>query len=125
MLTCTDESFCSIGGAPSPPAGNTSSTNSSRDSSPCREGFAPLSIQNHGYVFFHCSYVKYIEESKIIFFFTIYRLLQMSKPPMVIRRGSKGFGFTIHTIRVYYGESDYYTMQHLVSVSFENHQRSI
>lgn len=49
----------------------------------------------------------------------------MSKPPMVIRRGSKGFGFTIHTIRVYYGESDYYTMQHLVSVSFENHQRSI
>lgn len=41
----------------------------------------------------------------------------MSKPPMVIRRGPKGFGFTIHTIRVYFGESDYYTMHHLVSVS--------
>ncbi|XP_077289943.1 microtubule-associated serine/threonine (MAST) protein kinase dop isoform X2 [Arctopsyche grandis] len=92
LIIQSDDSFCSVGGAPSPPAGNTSSTNSSRDSSPCREGFAPL--QNHG-------------------------LLQMSKPPMVIRRGPKGFGFTIHTIRVYFGESDYYTMHHLVSAVSE------
>lgn len=38
---------------------------------------------------------------------------------MVIRRGPKGFGFTIHTIRVYFGESDYYTMHHLVSAVSE------
>lgn len=40
------------------------------------------------------------------------------KAPIVIRRGPKGFGFTIRTIRVYLGESDYYTIQHLVLVSF-------
>lgn len=36
------------------------------------------------------------------------------KPPIVIRRGPRGFGFTVHTIRVYYGDTDFYTMHHLV-----------
>lgn len=36
------------------------------------------------------------------------------KPPIIIRRGPRGFGFTVHTIRVYYGDTDFYTMHHLV-----------
>ncbi|XP_055373331.1 uncharacterized protein LOC129606738 isoform X2 [Condylostylus longicornis] len=36
------------------------------------------------------------------------------KPPIIIRRGPKGFGFTVHTIRVYYGDTNFYTMHHLV-----------
>jgi hypothetical protein len=39
------------------------------------------------------------------------------KPPIIIRRGPRGFGFTVHTIRVYYGDTDFYTMHHLVMVS--------
>lgn len=39
------------------------------------------------------------------------------KPPIVIRRGAKGFGFTLRAIRVYLGETDYYTIQHLIMVS--------
>lgn len=33
---------------------------------------------------------------------------------IILRRGPRGFGFTVHTIRVYYGDSDYYTMHHTV-----------
>lgn len=36
------------------------------------------------------------------------------KPPIVVRRAPNGFGFTVHTIRVYYGDTDFYTMHHLV-----------
>ncbi|XP_055679136.1 microtubule-associated serine/threonine-protein kinase 3 isoform X1 [Lutzomyia longipalpis] len=36
------------------------------------------------------------------------------KPPIIIRRGPRGFGFTVHTIRVFYGDTDFYTMHHLV-----------
>lgn len=36
------------------------------------------------------------------------------KPPTIIRRGPQGFGFTIRAIRVYFGDSDYYTVHHLV-----------
>lgn len=36
------------------------------------------------------------------------------KPPIIIRREPRGIGFTVHTIRVYYGDSDFYTMHHLV-----------
>ncbi|CAH2099047.1 unnamed protein product [Euphydryas editha] len=82
------------GGAASPCAGNTSSTNSSRDSSPCRDPPSPFAIANHS-------------------------LIQSSKPPIVVRRGPRGFGFTIHTVRVYYGDTDYYTMHHLVSAVSE------
>ncbi|KAF5294843.1 hypothetical protein FQA39_LY00327 [Lamprigera yunnana] len=41
-------------------------------------------------------------------------LVTSLKPPVIIRRGPKGFGFTVHTIRVYYGDTDFYTMHHLV-----------
>lgn len=37
------------------------------------------------------------------------------KPPIVIRRGPRGFGFTVHTVRVFYGDTDFYTMHHLVA----------
>ncbi|XP_026733791.1 microtubule-associated serine/threonine-protein kinase 3 isoform X3 [Trichoplusia ni] len=84
-----DDSTLSFG-AGSPCAGNTSSTNSSRDSSPCRDPPSPFALPNHS-------------------------LIQSSKPPIVVRRGPRGFGFTIHTVRVYYGDTDYYTMHHLVS----------
>lgn len=36
------------------------------------------------------------------------------KPPIIIRRGPRGFGFTVHTIRVFFGDTDFYTMHHLV-----------
>lgn len=41
-------------------------------------------------------------------------LVTTLKPPIIIRRGPRGFGFTVHTIRVYYGDTDIYTMHHLV-----------
>lgn len=36
------------------------------------------------------------------------------KPPVIIRKGPRGFGFTLRAIRVYYGDSDVYTIHHLV-----------
>jgi microtubule-associated serine/threonine kinase len=39
------------------------------------------------------------------------------KPPIYIKRGPRGYGFTLRAIRVYYGNSDYYTLHHLVVVS--------
>ena len=36
------------------------------------------------------------------------------KPPIIIRKGARGFGFTMKAIRVYYGDSDVYTLHHLV-----------
>lgn len=41
-------------------------------------------------------------------------LINNLKPPIILRRGPRGFGFTVHTIRVYYGDTDYYTMHHTV-----------
>ena len=34
--------------------------------------------------------------------------------PIIVRRGPKGFGFTIRAIRVYFGDTDFYTVHHLV-----------
>jgi len=34
--------------------------------------------------------------------------------PIIIRRGPRGFGFTIRAIRVYLGDTDFYTVHHLV-----------
>lgn len=45
-------------------------------------------------------------------------LVNSLKPPTIIRRGPQGFGFTIRAIRVYFGDSDYYTVHHLVMVSW-------
>ena len=39
------------------------------------------------------------------------------KPPIVIKKGPRGYGFHIQTIRVYQGNSDVYTLQHVVTVS--------
>lgn len=36
------------------------------------------------------------------------------KPPIIINKGPRGFGFTFRAIRVYHGDSDIYTMHHLV-----------
>jgi serine/threonine protein kinase len=36
------------------------------------------------------------------------------RPPLSIKRSPTGFGFTIRAIKVYFGESDMYTIQHLV-----------
>ncbi|KAM3719597.1 Microtubule-associated serine/threonine-protein kinase [Dirofilaria immitis] len=38
------------------------------------------------------------------------------RAPIIIKKGMKGFGFTIRSVRVYLGEqSDYYTIEHLVT----------
>lgn len=36
------------------------------------------------------------------------------KPPIILRRAPRGFGFTLRAIRVYLGDSDFYTVHHLV-----------
>lgn len=41
-------------------------------------------------------------------------LISNLNPPIIVRRGPKGFGFTIRAIRVYFGDSDFYTVHHLV-----------
>lgn len=41
-------------------------------------------------------------------------LISALKRPVVIKRGPRGFGFTVQTIRVYYGDTDFYTMHHLI-----------
>ena len=38
------------------------------------------------------------------------------KPPIVIQRGNRGFGFTLRAIKVFFGETEYYTLHHLVVV---------
>ncbi|VDM95293.1 unnamed protein product [Thelazia callipaeda] len=38
------------------------------------------------------------------------------RAPIIIRKGPKGFGFTIRSVRVYLGEqSDFYTIEHLIT----------
>ncbi|KAK4337224.1 hypothetical protein RND71_043730 [Anisodus tanguticus] len=36
------------------------------------------------------------------------------KPPVILRKSNRGFGFSFKAIRVYYGDSDIYTVHHLV-----------
>ena len=38
------------------------------------------------------------------------------KPPIILRRGPQGFGFTIRAIKVYIGDTDFYTVHHIVKV---------
>ena len=40
------------------------------------------------------------------------------KPPIVLSKGAKGFGFTLKAIRVYMGDTSDYTVHHLVEVTF-------
>lgn len=44
-------------------------------------------------------------------------LVAQLKPPIIIRKGPRGYGFTVRAIRVYYGDSDVYTVHHLIMVS--------
>lgn len=44
------------------------------------------------------------------------------KAPITLRREQRGIGFTVHTIRVYYGDTDFYTMHHLVMAVDEKSQ---
>ena len=39
------------------------------------------------------------------------------KPPIVIKKGARGYGFTLRAIRVYLGNSNTYALQHIVVVS--------
>lgn len=39
-------------------------------------------------------------------------------PPIVLKRGPRGFGFGFRSVRVFIGESNIYTLQHIVTVSF-------
>ncbi|XP_035206812.1 mucin-17-like [Stegodyphus dumicola] len=41
-------------------------------------------------------------------------LVAQLKPPIIIRKGPRGYGFTVRAIRVYYGDSDVYTVHHLI-----------
>ncbi|XP_078318625.1 microtubule-associated serine/threonine-protein kinase 3-like isoform X3 [Crassostrea virginica] len=47
-------------------------------------------------------------------------LARCLNPPIVIRKGARGFGFTLKTIRVYQGESDVYSLQHVVVAVEQN-----
>lgn len=40
--------------------------------------------------------------------------LAKKRPQLVIKRGIRGFGFTLRAIKVYYDDSDLYTIQHFV-----------
>lgn len=40
-----------------------------------------------------------------------------AKPPIVIHRAGKKYGFTLRAIRVYMGDSNVYTVHHMVWVS--------
>lgn len=42
--------------------------------------------------------------------------LSSPRPPLVIHRAGKKYGFTLRAIRVYMGDSDVYTVQHMVWV---------
>uniref|UniRef100_A0A0K2V2B8 non-specific serine/threonine protein kinase n=1 Tax=Lepeophtheirus salmonis TaxID=72036 RepID=A0A0K2V2B8_LEPSM len=41
-------------------------------------------------------------------------LINTLNAPIIVRRGPKGYGFTIRAIRVYFGDTDFYTVHHLV-----------
>jgi len=36
--------------------------------------------------------------------------------PVVLRRGARGYGFSLTAIRVFYGDSGYFTLHHMISV---------
>ncbi len=41
-------------------------------------------------------------------------LINTLNAPIIVRRGPRGYGFTIRAIRVYFGDTDFYTVHHLV-----------
>ena len=36
------------------------------------------------------------------------------RPPIIIRRGPRSFGFTLRAVKVFHGNTDYYTTQHVI-----------
>ena len=60
---------------------------------------------------------KILKISKICIIFLhrdLSPLINTLNAPIIVRRGPKGFGFTIRAIRVYFGDTDFYTVHHLV-----------
>ena len=44
----------------------------------------------------------------------IHSITNELRPPIVIRRGPRSFGFTLRAVKVFHGNTDYYTTQHVV-----------
>jgi hypothetical protein len=44
----------------------------------------------------------------------IHSITNHLRPPIVIRRGPRSFGFTLRAVKVFHGNTDYYTTQHVV-----------
>ena len=45
------------------------------------------------------------------------------RSPVVLRRGARGYGFSLSAIRVFYSDSGYFTLHHMISVCFIVHNR--
>ncbi|CAF0807085.1 unnamed protein product [Adineta ricciae] len=44
----------------------------------------------------------------------VHSLTHNLRPPIIIRRGPRSFGFTLRAVKVFHGNTDYYTTQHVV-----------
>jgi microtubule-associated serine/threonine kinase len=44
----------------------------------------------------------------------IHSVANTLRPPIIIRRGPRSFGFTLRAVKVFHGNTDYYTTQHVV-----------
>ena len=44
----------------------------------------------------------------------MYSLTNQLRPPIIIRRGPRSFGFTLRAVKVFHGNTDYYTTQHVI-----------
>lgn len=69
----------------------------------------------------HRYFVKHVKLYEIIMIFRSFvssrdfsPLINTLNAPIIVRRGPRGFGFTIRAIRVYFGDTDFYTVHHLV-----------
>ncbi|CAF3808647.1 unnamed protein product [Rotaria sordida] len=47
-------------------------------------------------------------------FSPIHSITNSLRPPIIIRRDSRSFGFTLRAVKVFHGNTDYYTTQHVV-----------
>ncbi|CAF4276585.1 unnamed protein product [Rotaria sp. Silwood2] len=45
---------------------------------------------------------------------SIHPMTNSLRPPIIIRRGPRSFGFTLRAVKVFHGNTDYYTTQHVV-----------
>ncbi|XP_058116552.1 microtubule-associated serine/threonine-protein kinase 4 [Anopheles ziemanni] len=107
VTTAVGRSFGGAGGGLSRNATGTTASNLS-SSSGCSTGIASSTMHSAG----NCSSTASSRDTSPCR--ELSPLVTNLKPPLIIRRGPRGFGFTVHTIRVYYGDTDFYTMHHLV-----------